>query len=228
MKTIEKYAPSDLSEVIFGNKSSQYLVNAIGKSAFDCHVLLHGPNGTGKTTTAELLALAIGGEDAMVETKDFNTVLAMPDLKDYFQRCASLARFTSSGKYFLIWHEFDNAKVNPHALWTALDDLGSGVMMILTTNNFMKIHPSLRSRCKVVEMPALTAQDVLPRAQWILQQEGLVLKRDQLLTYLMPQQISGDLRKYFGELDKLLYLYKQGLPMPPWNPAITRQVMRVV
>jgi replication-associated recombination protein RarA len=228
MKTIEKYAPSDLSEVIFGNKGSQYLVNAIGQSAFDCHVLLHGPNGTGKTTTAELLALTIGGEDAMVETKDFNTVLAMPDIKDYFNRCASLARFTSSGKYFVIWHEFDNAKANPHALWTALDDLGSGVMMILTTNNFMKIHPSLRSRCKVVEMPALTAQDVLPRAQWILQQEGLVLERDQLLTYLKPQQVSGDLRKYFGELDKLLYLHKQGLPMPPWNPAVKRKELRVV
>ena len=228
MKTIEKYAPSDLSEVIFGSENSLYLVNAISKGAFDCHVLLHGPNGTGKTTTAELLAHAIGGEDATVETKDFNTVLAMPDLKEYLQRCASLARLTSSGKYFLIWHEFDNAKANPHALWSALDDLGSDVMLILTTNNFMKIHPSLRSRCKVVEMPALTAQDVLPRAQWILQQEGLLLERDQLLTYLKPQQVSGDLRKYFGELDKLLYLYKQGLPMPPWNPAITRQVMRVV
>ena len=228
MKTIEKYAPSDLSEVIFGSENSLYLIDAISKGAFDCHVLLHGPNGTGKTTTAELLALAIGGRDAIVETKDFNTMLAMPDLKEYLQRCASLARLTSSGKYFLIWHEFDNAKANPHALWSALDDLGSDVMLILTTNNFMKIHPSLRSRCKVVEMPALTAQDVLPRAQWILQQEGLVLKRDQLLTYLKPQQVSGDLRKYFGELDKLLYLYKQGLPMPPWNPAITRQVMRVV
>jgi len=58
-------------------------------------------------------------------------------------------------------------------LWTVLDELGSDVMLILTTNNFMKIHPSLRSRCKVVEMPALTAQDVLARAQWIVQQEGL-------------------------------------------------------
>ena len=228
MKTIEKYAPSDLSEVIFGSENSLYLVNAIAQGAFDCHVLLHGPNGTGKTTTAELLAHAIGGEDATVETKDFNTVLAMPDLKDYLQRCASLARLTASGKYFVIWHEFDNAKANPNALWTALDDLGSDVMLILTTNNFMKIHPSLRSRCKVVEMPALTAQDVLPRAQWILKQEGLVLERDQLLTYLKPQQVSGDLRKYFGELDKLLYLYKQGMPMPPWNPSATRQAMRVV
>ena len=97
MKTIEKYAPSDLSEVIFGSENSLYLVNAIAQGAFDCHVLLHGPNGTGKTTTAELLAHAIGGEDALIETKDFNTVLAMPDLKEYLQRCASLARLTAAG-----------------------------------------------------------------------------------------------------------------------------------
>ena len=64
MKTIEKYAPSDLNEVIFGSENSLYLVNEIAQGAFDCHVLLHGPNGTGKTTTAELLAQAIGGEDA--------------------------------------------------------------------------------------------------------------------------------------------------------------------
>jgi hypothetical protein len=54
------------------------------------------------------------------------------------------------------------------------------------------------------------------------------LARDQLLSYLQPQQVSGDLRKYFGELDKLLYLHRQGLPMPSWNPVITRQAMRVV
>ena len=77
-------------------------------------------------------------------------------------------------------------------------------------------------------MPALKATDVLPRAQWILAQEGLSLAREQLLSYLQPQQVSGDIRKYFGELDKLLYLQRQGLPMPQWNPVITRQAMRVV
>ncbi len=228
MKTIEKYAPIDLSEVIYGNTNSKYVIQAIGTAQLASNVILYGPNGTGKTSTANLLIQAIGGEDAMVENKDFSDVLAMPDIKEYLQRCVGMARLTPSRKYFIVWNEFDNAKANPHALWTALDDLGADVMLILTTNNFIKIHKSLRSRCQAVEMPALTAQDVLPRAQWILQQEGLILPNAQLLSYLTPQQVNGDLRKYFGELDKLLYLHKQGLPMPPWSPAVTRQRLRVV
>jgi replication-associated recombination protein RarA len=228
MKTIEKYAPRDLREVVFASESSRALIEAVAQGEIDGNVILHGPNGTGKSTAANLLAHALGGADSMVETKDFSTVLTMPDIKDYLQRCVNVAKFTTSKKYFLIWHEFDNAKANPHALWTALDDLGTDVMLILTTNNFIKIHPSVRSRCYAVDMPALKATDVLPRAQWILAQEGLSLARDQLLSYLQPQQVSGDLRKYFGELDKLLYLHRQGLPMPQWNPVITRQAMRVV
>lgn len=228
MKTIEKYAPRDLREVVFASESSRVLIDAVAQGEIDGNVILHGPNGTGKSTAANLLAHAIGGADAIVETKDFSTVLTMPDIKDYLQRCVNVAKFTTSKKYFLIWHEFDNTKANPHALWTALDDLGADVMLILTTNNFIKIHPSVRSRCYAVDMPALKATDVLLRAQWILAQEGLSLARDQLLSYLQPQQVSGDLRKYFGELDKLLYLHRQGLPMPSWNPVITRQSMRVV
>lgn len=228
MKVIDKYAPQKIEDVIFGSANSMHTINAIAQGSFETNVILYGPNGTGKTTTANLLAQAIGGDDAQVEIKDFNTVLAMPDIKEYLMRCVALARFTSSKKYFVIWHEFDNAKANPHALWTALDNVGADVMLILTTNNFMQIHPSLRSRCQAVEMPALKAQDVLPRAHWILQQEGLNLPSTQLLSYLEPQQASGDLRKYFGELDKLLHLQAQGLPMPAWNSATTRQTMRVI
>jgi len=228
MRLIEKYAPNKLNEVVFGNETSQHLINAIAKGEYECNVILHGPNGTGKTTTANLIAQSIGGNDIMVETKDFCTVLGMPDIKEYLKRCAIMAKFTTGKKYFVIWHEFDNTKANPHALWTALDDLGADVMLILTTNNFIKIHQSLRSRCQAVEMPALKVEDVLSRAHWILQQEGLEISIQQLMAYLKPQQISGDLRKYFAELDKLLYLHRQGLPMPPWNNLVTRKAMHLV
>jgi len=228
MKTVDKYAPKDLSEVIFGNATSKHTVQAVASTHLETSLILYGPRGTGKTTVANLLAQTIGGEDVMIEPNDFKTVLAMPKLKDYLQRGASMARFTSSRKYFVIWHEFDRNDVNPYELWTALDDMNNDIMLILTTNEFIKIHPSLRSRCQAVEMPALTAQDVLPRAQWILTQEGLTLPDAQVLAYLTPQQVNSDLRKYFGELDKLLYLYKQGLAMPPWSPVVTRQRLRVV
>ena len=218
MKIQHKYAPQSLSEVIYPNDAVENKVMAYGQRGLNGHVLLHGPNGTGKTTVANLLTHAIGGPNAIVEEKDFDEVLKQPDLKGYLQRSCQFGALTDSSKYFLVFNEFDNAKINLNKLWTAMDACGDELMVIITTNNPMSVHKSIRSRCEEIEMSALTPRAVLARAQWILKAEGLIMPNDQLLHYLKTESHNCDLRKYMQILDKLLYLNSEGLPMPFWIP----------
>lgn len=209
-----KYAPQNLSEVIYPDATVQRRIDAYAHGQLQGHVLMHGPNGTGKSTVANLLPKAIDGSDAIVEDKDFDALLERADLKDYLRNACAANRFSGSTKFFLVFHELDNVKCRLDKLWTVMDDLQDELMVIVTTNNPMKVHASLRSRCKLIEFPALTARQVLSRAQFILKAEGVTLPDAQVLHYLQAWDHVGDLRKYFDVLDELIFLQQSGMPFP--------------
>lgn len=217
MKVQDKYAPQNLNEVIYPNTATELRIQALGSGQLEGHVLLWGPNGSAKTSIAHLLIQAIGGSDATVDDVDYSELLSKPNLNQYINNSCSHSGLYGNGKFFILLNEFDTAKVNPHKLWTAMDHCGNNLMVIITTNEPLKVHRSVRSRCMEIEMPALSAQKVLNRAQQILSAEGLVLPDAQVLHYLMTKQYSGDLRKYFAALDELLFLHSTGQPMPPWQ-----------
>lgn len=219
MKCEIKYAPTNLNEVIYPSVAVERRIKGYGKGELEGHVMLHGPNGTGKTTVAKLLVQEIGGNGAMLEQLGFEELLAKQDLRGYLLQSAASARLTTSGKYFLLLNEFDNAKKGVNRLWTALDDCEGGVMAVITTNEPMDIHKSVRSRCDVIEMPGITAVAVLPRVQLALRSEGLHLPDQQVLHYLKAQERLMDLRKYFKVADDLLYMQRNGWPYPAWSGA---------
>ena len=217
MKCELKYSPTNLSEVIYPNAAVQWRIQGYATGQLQGHIILHGPNGTGKTTLANLLVQAIGGEDAVVETNEHEELLDKRDIRGYLRQAASMARLTSSQKYFILLNEFDSAKKRLSQFWNALDACGDGVMVIITTNKPMAIDPSIRSRCDLVGMPAISASAALARVQFILQAEGLQLDSAQVLEYLRSREHWGDLRKYFGLADELLFLHSSGLPFPAWS-----------
>ena len=217
MKCEIKYAPTNLGEVIYPSVAVERRINGIAVGQLEGHVMLHGPNGTGKTTVAKLLIQAIGGADARLEDWDGEELLAKPKLRDYLKNEAGVARLTTSGKFFLLLNEFDNAKKGINKLWTALDACGDGVGAVITTNEPMDVHRSVRDRCTVIEMPGIPAIAALPRVQYALQSEGVHLPDRQVLHYLKPQEQWRSLRKYMRVADELLYLHKSGLPFPAWS-----------
>lgn len=217
MKTEVKYAPTSLNEVIFPNHAVQRRIHAYATGQLEGHVMLHGPNGTGKTTLAHLLVHAIGGTNARLETDDFDELLAKPKLRDYLRNVSAWARFNSNDKYFLILNEFDNAKRGVSKFWTALDACGDGVMAIITTNHPTNIDRSVRSRFDMIEFPGVSARAALPRIQHALTAEGLTMPNAQVLFYLQQVEHMMDLRKYFKKADELLYLHRNGEPFPPWK-----------
>lgn len=217
MKCEIKYAPTNLNEVIYPSVAVERRIRGIAAGQLEGHVMLHGPNGTGKTTVAKLLIQAIGGADARVEDLDSEELLAKPKLREYLKNEAGIARLTASGKFFLLLNEFDNAKKGVNKLWTALDACGDSVVSVITTNEPMDVHRSVRDRCTVIEMPGIPAIAALPRVQYALQSEGVHLPDRQVLHYLKPQEQWRSLRKYMRVADELLYLHKSGLPFPAWS-----------
>jgi len=217
MKVQDKYTPRNLDQVIYPNTATALRIQAFGTRQLEGHVLMWGPNGTAKTSIAHLLIAAIGGADAAVDDVDYDELLSKPDFTQYIKNSCSLSNLYGQSKFFILLNEFDTSRVNPHKLWTAMDQCGNDLMVIITTNEPMKVHRSIRSRCTEIEMPAMPAKNVLSRAQQILSSEGLVLPDQQVLHYLMTKQYSGDLRKYFAVLDELLFLHSTKQPMPPWQ-----------
>lgn len=226
MKCEIKYAPNDLDELIYPNIGVERRIKGYASKQLEGHIILHGPNGTGKTTLANLLVKQIGNQNPEVERKEADEFLAQPDLKKYLKQASAYAAMTTSEKFFLILNEFDYSKKNLNKFWTALDACGSGVMAIITTNQPMDVHPSVRSRCDVIEMPGVCAEAALQRIQYCLSMEGVNLPDAQVLHYLKLQEQFLDLRRYFRVADQIIYLIKNNLPMPSWtsNPKPLRVV----
>jgi replication-associated recombination protein RarA len=219
MKCEFKYAPKELSEVIFFNAATATRIEAYATGALSDSIILWGPNGTGKSTIARLLIKSIGGDFPSVETKTYEELIRLDDLRFYLKQAAHLASMTSSKKHFLLLEEFDSETKKMEKFWTAMDSCGDSLMVIITTNNPNAIHKSLRSRLTMVECPALTPASVLPRAQHILRSEGIVLADDQVLHYLRTMAVPLGLRKYMRVLDQIIFLHLHNLALPPWQKA---------
>ena len=219
MKCENKYAPTNLNEVIYPSLAVERRIKGYAAGQLEGHVMLYGPNGTGKTTVANLLVRAIGGANARLEDCDVEEVLAKPKLREYLRNASVWSRITPGDKYFLILNEFDYAKRGVNKLWTALDECGDGAMSIITTNNPMSIDRAVRSRFDMINFSGISAIAALPRIQYVLKAEGLVLPDAQVLHYLKQVEHMMDMRKYFGKADDMLLLHRSGSTFPAWSAA---------
>lgn len=215
MSVEKKYAPNTLDDVVFCDAATEMRVKAYASGGMSGHVILYGPNGTGKTTVAKLLPIAISGEQAIIEDKSLDELLTMKDLKGYLKQAAKTTELIHSSKHYLVYDEADAYKGNMSKFWIAVDCCGDDIMMIFTTNNPMAIPASIRSRADEIGFPALTPQQFLSRAQQILQAEGVTLSNGEILFYLSQTNGNNDLRKYCRKLNEIIYLVRSGNLLPP-------------
>lgn len=199
MSFVIKYDPQSLSDYVFPSHQVKKVVDRYTKGNDLRPLILHGANGVGKSCLARMLPSAMEGMDAIVHIVKGYEAGEMQDLKKIFKAPPNYYKLFSEGdqkrNYFII-NEANFAYKAALAMRDIIDELQADVQFIFTTNMFEQMDIGIRDRSTCLLVGAADASAWLPRAKYILEQEGIEVPTSKLKAMLTSQlQVSASNRK---------------------------------
>merc|ERR1719454_2705124 len=148
---VEKYRPSSLQELVAHEDIVRMIERMMNKGMLP-HMLLHGPPGTGKTSTITALARALYKEKFKAMTLELNASDArgIDVVREQIKTFVSVKQLfsTSNQPKLVILDEADNmTSAAQFALRRMIEQYAPNARFILICNYSSKIIPALQSRC---------------------------------------------------------------------------------
>lgn len=222
MSLYTKYRPQSFSHLVGQDLVRHTLLHEIKHNSLTHAYLFCGPRGTGKTSSARLVAKglncpnkAIDGEPCdscplCISIREGNLIDVLEidaasnrgideirDLKEKIDYAPSLAQH----KVYIIDEVHMLTKEAFNALLKTLEEPPENVYFILCTTEIHKIPETIISRCQRFDFKRIDIQIIIDRLAFIAQEESITIDPEAL--ELIAHHVEGGLRDAIGLLEQL-------------------------
>lgn len=208
MNTQYKYRPQRIEDFVFANDRLERQIKRYTSGKSMRPLVMHGPNGTGKSTLADLIPKSIDGADVQVTKVKAEDLNNNAEVRKLFTRSKVFDKnFTYEGqsRCYTVVEEVNFDPKAKGALRTSIDEMEGRDLIIFTTNEISKLDEGLLSRAEIVEVEPVPPGRFLPHAQKILKAEGVELD-DALVAEVLESvhDLHRDNRSYYKALDEII------------------------
>jgi len=233
-----KWRPQTFDEVVGQKHVVRTLRNALVSGRVHHAYLFAGPRGTGKTTTARLLAKAVNclaeeeerpcnecevcvaiNEGRLLDLIEIDAAsnTGVDDVRELRERVGfrpNKARY----KVYVIdeVHMLSNAAFN--ALLKTLEEPPGHAIFVLATTEPHKILPTVLSRCQRFDFHRISIPEMVDRLAWLAEQEGIEAERQAL--ELIARQATGSMRDAESLMDQLASYDEGGITVEEMQAAL--------
>lgn len=226
-----KYRPRMLGDLVGQPAVVRTLANAIGYDKLSHAYLFTGPRGTGKTSTARILAKSLNCQKGPTETPclecascreiklgtspavfeiDAASNNSVDDARELIER-APLVAVGGRFKLYIIdeCHMLTREAFN--ALLKTIEEPPPQVIFVLATTEEHKVPPTIISRCQKLMFRLVSQEDLVAYLAKIAAQENIEIDGEALR--LIARRSGGGLRDALGLLDQASLLSAPGKPV---------------
>ncbi len=201
MALYRKYRPAAFDEVVGQEEVTAVLKAAVKQGKIAHAYLFAGGRGTGKTSTARILARAVGTDEADIYEMDAASNRGIDEVRELREGVATLP-FNSAYKFYIIDEAHALTKDAWGALLKTLEEPPAHVIFVLATTELDRVPDTIRSRCQVFQFKKPSHEVLKGVVMAVAKKEGAVMSpAGAELIALMGE---GSYRDALGILQKVL------------------------